>query len=235
MENNRSIIFLMPEGIERNDVINQILSNNGLPESNAEYSEKRNRGLEPRFLIIRDAAIAMAQHPIPDEKVVALLQDHLKTSPEVARRIVEELKTKLIPYAKLADYETGEIFELSGEPEKGKPKEEYNKDRFKESLLSKVRSSAPVSIAEPEKPKPAQPNLKKPSIQSVEKNAEAIKGARQPIVTDFRRPSVAASQNPNPGQPNPTQNPSRPTTSAPKTQPPAGPAKPQDPYKEAVD
>ncbi len=241
MEENKAqkIIFVLPGDLNRVDVIDDILKENGLEESAKEYFAKLDKGEEPRLSIVRDAAMAMAWKKVPEEKIVELLASHLQTSPETSRNIVQELKEKLIPYARIADDETGKII---GEKE-NVDKDGYDKSNFKDTLLQKVKRTAPQPEPEPEPKEPPKPNLKKPAFQNVEQNAEDWKTKKQPIVTDQRNmpappkpviptpdnnpvpkkeiPPIQPQQPPMPVQPKPAEKPQE--------------QKPTDPYKEAIE
>ena len=91
----------MPEEISMVDVIEEILNRNELQETSEEFFNKDIKGIEPRKIIIRDAAISIFQKKIPENKLVELLEKHLETSKETAQKIVSEIKQKLIPYAKV--------------------------------------------------------------------------------------------------------------------------------------
>jgi len=171
---NKKIVFILPGEDSRISVLREILETTGLSESVKEYNEKNQQGKETRFGILGDAAIAMTRHKMPNDKVAELLAKHLETSKETAQNIVKELQEKLIPYAKIADAETGKII---GQQEN--TKDEYNKEAFKETLLQKVRGSV-VLEPEPEAElEPKIPNLKKVGIEDVEKNAKTIQHAQQ--------------------------------------------------------
>lgn len=157
---------MLPENIVLPDVIFDILKNNGVGESEKEAMNKSAQGKESRLIIVRDAARVIFQKKIPEEGIIELLSKHLETSREAAQKIMTEIKEKLIPYAKIVDDETGKVI---GEEKNA----EYNKDAFKETLLNKVRGSAPLE-PEPKEEKPPMPNLKKTEIPDVDKNAQTM-------------------------------------------------------------
>lgn len=162
---NLKVIFDLPEDISTISIIDEILRDNGLAENAKEFLEKDDNGEEPRLIIVWDSTIVMAQKRIPEEKIIELLAKHLKTSQETARKIVSDIKEKLIPFAKI----------------------ENQGGNFQEELLNKIRGNAPV--IEPEKKLPV-PNIKKRSIIDVDKNAEKIKLDRKPIVSNQQKPVI---------------------------------------------
>ena len=172
INNNKKIIFDLPEDITIINVIDEILKNNGLAESAQEFLDRDDNNEEPRLIIVRDAALTMAEKKVPENKITELLQEHLKTSKETAEKIVNDINQKLIPYAKIIDLE---ITKQATD----------QKENFQEELLNKIKSinastPKPEEVKEEKTPTPYD---KKPEITDVEKNAEKIKQERKPIVT----------------------------------------------------
>ncbi len=172
MINNKKIIFDLPEDITIISVIDEILKNNGLAESAQEFLDRDDNNEEPRLIIVRDAALTMAEKKVPENKITELLQEHLKISKETAEKIVNDINQKLIPYAKIIDLE---ITKQATD----------QKENFQEELLNKIKSIN-ASTAKPEEVKEEKtptPYDKKPEITNVDKNAEKIKQERKPIIT----------------------------------------------------
>ncbi|MBX4200713.1 hypothetical protein KW786_01145 [Candidatus Parcubacteria bacterium] len=222
-ENNKEkIVFIMPGEANKFDAIGEILKNNGLEENPLAYRQKLEKGLEPSFEIVESAALALAGKKISEDKLAELLQTHLETSLETAQNIVGEIKEKLIPYAKIADAETGQVI---GSKE-NIDKDGYDRENFKDTLLKKVKGSIKIEEPEPAKEEPPKPNLKKPAFQNVEENAQDLKTKKQPIITDQR--NIAPQIKPAP--------PIQSNNAAPKREDiPKQPEKPADPYKEAIE
>lgn len=160
------------------EVIDEILSNNSLAESDQEFLDKSDNGLEPRLIIIRDAALVMAEKKVPEKKIVELLQEHLETSKEIAQNIVNEINQKLIPYAKAISDE-----------EETTPSE--NSD-YSQELLEKIQQNAPTKTPK-EEPLPAYE--KKIEISNVEKNAEKLTKART-VINQEKKPAQGGKPDP---------------------------------------
>jgi len=161
---NQRIAFSFPEEITTVDVIHEILENNGLPESNQEYVDKLTKEVEPRMKIARDAAIAMFEKKVPENKVAELLAKHLETSPEIAKKIVVDINQKLIPYAKVITDEEEPKRETAkpAAPTPPPPKMPYSKKieipNVEENAANMEKSEqlqkARTVIPQPETPKP---------------------------------------------------------------------------------
>lgn len=153
------VIFNLPEETTFIDVADRILANNGLAESSAEFYEKDIAGLEPRLLIVRDAAISAFLKKAPENVIIDLLKKHLETSQETAENIFREVNEKLLPYAKLY----------------AEPIEETNSAQ--EIILKKIQGQkVPIKQA------PAPKNYpKEVEHASVEENARQLQKARTVI------------------------------------------------------
>lgn len=106
--NNQRIIFTIPEETTILEVIFQILEDNELKESVKEAFDKSIKGEDSRFIIIRDAALTIARKMVPEEELIKLLSDHLKISQEKAKKVILNIKEKIIPYAKEVSDKTNE-------------------------------------------------------------------------------------------------------------------------------
>jgi len=161
---NQTVVFILPDDISRIDIVDEILKNNGLEESADEFFEKDIQGIEPRSIIVRDAAITIAQKKISEEKVIELLAEHLEIKKHTAEKIVQDIKEKLIPFAR--------VIEESENLESG--------ENFQEELLNKIRTgrSAPAT-----KEEPPESYLKKVPITDVEKNAQEMEEEGKNLVT----------------------------------------------------
>lgn len=102
IENNKARIdFEIPGGESRSllEVIYEILRDNNLWPPKKEDLKNLNSG-ESYAITIRDAAVIMYKKRIPEEKIVELLQKHLKTSPETTQKIIVSIKQRILPYAR---------------------------------------------------------------------------------------------------------------------------------------
>lgn len=174
-ENEKIISFVLPEDITVIEIIDNILKNNNLEESDDEFIDKDERGIKPRLIILRDAAIDIFQKEISDKKIVELLAKQLDTSKQVAENIIKDINEKLIPYAKIIDL-TKEAETESKQKEE--EKDNYDKEKYRQDLLRKI-SPTSVPIKEIEEILP--PKVKKPETADVEKNAEKIQHTKERI------------------------------------------------------
>jgi len=200
------IIFALPENISLINLMDEILKYNNLEESDEEYVNKLDKGIEPRLIIVRDAAIIIAQKKFPEKKVAEFLAQHLKTSHETAEKIITEINEKLIPYARTIDLEQKkkdeEARQAARELEVDKARQEKRlaaqkeetgnaeaqddeaakQEAFakaKEELYKKIGIGAAVPENLPtEEQEPLPAGQKNPDTQDVEKNAEGIKAGK---------------------------------------------------------
>ena len=116
MEKNKRIIFDLPEEITHIEVIDEILKNKGLEESAEDFYNKDIKGIEPRLIIVRDAALVLFTKTAPEKKLTELLAKHLETEHKTAENIISELKEKLLPYAKIVKEPEEEVEKEISEP-----------------------------------------------------------------------------------------------------------------------
>ncbi|MSU54880.1 MAG: hypothetical protein EXS48_03580 [Candidatus Staskawiczbacteria bacterium] len=164
MENNK-ISFIIPEETSMAEIIDKILKNNGLEESDEDFFDKTIGDIESNIAIIRDATITTAKNKLPESKVIELLQTHLNIPKQTAEKILQDIKQKLIPFAKIKDVGINE-----------------GKEKFREELLNKIRDNVSPTGPEIKLGIPA-PYEKKPPVIDVEKNAGIIKQERKPIAS----------------------------------------------------
>lgn len=145
------------------DIIDEILKNNGLEESDEDFFNKFDKDMEPRTLIIRDAALIIAQKKIPEEKLAELLQKHLETSQETSLKIVQDVKEKILPFATTLE------------------EKKYPENDFQAELLRKIKSDGNILDAKTEQNEILVPQVIKPLIIDVEKNAGNIQKERKSI------------------------------------------------------
>lgn len=159
-------------GIAKNEeTIKQILKNNGLEEDETEASEKVSQGRESRSMIIKDALIAIQQRKISEERLAELLQKHLETSKETAEKIIQDINQKIILPAKTSDLE---------ENTETTP---YDKEKYKEELLDKVRRN---KVPTESKPETADSSPKNPSIKDVEDNAKNMEAKKNLTISEIK-------------------------------------------------
>jgi len=189
--NNKKIIFDVPGDADMVDIIDEILKNNGIEETLDEFEGALENNEESKLIIVRDTAKVILQKKIPEKKLIELLAEHLEIPQETAEKIIQEIKEKLIPYAKIIDLEKEE------EQRKKEKEVEYQKEKIQEELLNKIRGNAPIRESDMEAELPII-SVKKIDIVDVEKNAERIKSERKPISSTLKEnkiPQSAPSEN----------------------------------------
>jgi hypothetical protein len=167
-------------------VILDILKNNGLEESDEDYYNKSVNGKEPRFDIVKDTAVTIAQKKISEKKLVELLQKHLETSQSTAQKIVADIKEKLLPLLKIYPEEkfSDPVFrekvseEIFGHEEESGPEIKKRTDE----LLQRIRPNQNISTQNQEE---LSSYDKKVEIKNVEENAKNMqqKGIQRPKET----------------------------------------------------
>ncbi len=98
--NNQKIVFSLPEDITIIDVIFGILKNNALEETPAETCEKRTKANPSRLIIIRDAAKSIAENKLSEKDLIFSLQRQLDIPKETAEKLINEIKEKIVSFAK---------------------------------------------------------------------------------------------------------------------------------------
>ncbi len=129
-------------------VISDILKNNGLDESEEEFFSKLEQGEDSKTIIVRNATETIVKKIIPEKKLIELLQKHLKVSTDTAEKIVQEVKSRLLPL--LLIY----------------PDEKFDDPVFREEVSKKIFG--------PEEKEAPPPFIKKIEIKNVEENAKII-------------------------------------------------------------
>src|SRR5260221_1352002 len=147
---NQRLIFELPEETTIVEVIENILESNNIKEDDDEYFDKVIRDEETRNIIIRDAAITIFEKKISDKKVVDLLAAHLGISKETAEKIVVEIKEKLIPFAKMADFEKENLENVKANLGNHDEKPGLiGKEEFQKQLLEKLKVAQGAFVPEP--------------------------------------------------------------------------------------
>ena len=124
---------------------------------------------ESRAFIIKDATLVILQKKVPEKKLVEFLEKHLETSKETAEKIVQDIKTKLIPFAKISSAEDLAI--------------ENQKEKYREDLLKKINTNRNIPTTNEEEKAPL-PYYKKTDIADVEKNSENMSREGKNIITE---------------------------------------------------
>jgi len=99
MENNNQKIIIFKGDKDPNDVIIEILENNGLKESLEDYIDKIDKKQEPWLDILYKSAKDVAGGIMADTDFVINIQKQLNISEQAAKNILKEIKEKLIPMA----------------------------------------------------------------------------------------------------------------------------------------
>jgi len=186
MKNHR-LIFNLPYDITTIEVISEILKNNGLEESSKEYFDKSIKGIEPRKKVIKGAVVVLFEKKIPEEKLAEFLAKHLECPKETAKKIIADIKEKLIPYAKIIEIKSEE--EIAKEREERRKKEREAGPSVEELLIEKIKGEIPEDKVE-ENPQTSAETIKKVEIEDVEENAEKLKKQRE----ETARPGTAGGE-----------------------------------------
>lgn len=164
---NQRMAFVLPEGVTVVDVIDEILTNNNIGESDDEYFNKSAQGKEPRLLITRDAAVVLFEKKVPENKLVELLAKHLETSKETAQKIIADIKQKLIPYAKKVPLVEGKP-KATAEP------------TAQELLIEKIKGGGNTEYrTQKTEEQDETVGVKKVEVKDVEESAEKLKQQRE--------------------------------------------------------
>lgn len=171
MTGNKKINFILPENTTMAEIIDEILRNNGIKESDEEFFNKSIQNKDSKFSIINDAIMTVAQKKVPEKNLAELLQKHLETSMETAEKIVQNIKEKTLPYIKITSAKKLGV--------------EDQKEKYRKELLKKINANqqAPFVVVVEEE-NPPLPYYKKIEIADVEKNAESMKEEGKNIMTE---------------------------------------------------
>ncbi len=118
MKEQKKIRVIFDQNAE--SVFSDILKNNGFEESDEDFFNELDKDVESKAKIIRDATITIANGLIPEKNLIELLQKHLKAPEYTIKKIVEDIKNKLLPL--LLIY----------------PDEKFNDKVFREEISKKV-------------------------------------------------------------------------------------------------
>ncbi len=144
MENNNQKRITFEGDKDPNDVIIEILKNNGFNETLDEYIEKTDKNIEPWFDILYRAGKKLFTEDITDDEFLITVQQKLNTSEEISKRILDEIKKNLFPLARILTKE-----EL----------EQESSDIGTPDVLPKIKP--PIGVAEIlEKPRTGMPEKK---------------------------------------------------------------------------
>ncbi len=97
-KSNQRLIFDLPEDVSSAKIISDILQKNGVAEDTFEDLSDKER--TPKIVIISRAIENFFGKTVSEQKMAELFQDELKITKETALQIVNDLKTKLIPFAR---------------------------------------------------------------------------------------------------------------------------------------
>jgi len=144
------------------DIILDILKKNGLEETIKDINNKIKKGETSRFSVISRAAKDIASGQIMDKNFFTLIGKQLATSEESAKKIIEDIKTKLVPL-------TTKI--IVGE----------NKIPAEESPSSFIKKAPDISVEEnAEKMKKVPKKIKKTETEGVDEIPKEIKPPAMP-------------------------------------------------------
>ncbi len=112
------------------------------------------------------------------QDIIEVLKKDLKMHQKDAEKLAHDIKNRIVPLTDIIEV-NDEIKKQQEEADQRK--DEYQKEKFKEELLEKIKASAPK---QEEPPKPADTKTagpKKIEISDVDKNAEELKKMREEI------------------------------------------------------
>jgi hypothetical protein len=166
-------------------MILDILKNHGLEESDAEYFNKSIKGQEPRFMIIRAAAITILQKKIPEQKLIELLEEHLEIPKNTAEKILSDTKEKILPELKIypdeqfndPDFREKVSQEIFGSETQATSSEIKTQT---DELIKKLSANKNIVVPQPLEQKKVT-YIKKAPVTNVEKNAQDIQKSRQNV------------------------------------------------------
>ena len=145
------------------DVVYEILEKHNLGYYQKDSSKWPQKGDESYAMIIIDTVSIVLKKIISEEKIVELLEKHLKISEVKAKEVLSDIKIKIIPYAK----------EVSVDDHK----KGIGKVSAQEFILEKIKKNAPIQQASFSQP--SNEKIKKIEIKSVEDNAENLKNKNE--------------------------------------------------------
>lgn len=94
--NNQKIIFLVPEDTNLAKIILSILIENNIVQDPADASEEEIK----KLTFINNIAKNIFEQKTTEREAINLLQEEFKTNNEIAIKIIDDVKQKIIPYAK---------------------------------------------------------------------------------------------------------------------------------------
>lgn len=106
---NQRIVFL--ESINATEVAFDILKRNGIGETVDEAHNKIKLGKIPKVIILNNIVRDIANGKISIDKSASEFQKQLETTEEIAKKIVEDVKKELLPFAVKVTPEEDEIEE----------------------------------------------------------------------------------------------------------------------------
>ena len=96
-KDTQRIIFILPEDITSTQIITDILNNNGITNLSDDIG---NKNITPRIVTVNRATKDFFDKKITEEKMSELFQKELGVTKEKSTNIINNLKEKLIPFAK---------------------------------------------------------------------------------------------------------------------------------------
>ena len=96
-DNNQTVIFLLSEEATPAEIILDILKKNEINDPTDDFEDESKT---PRLVIVNEATKDFFEKKITEEKMSELFQNELKISKETAMGIINDIKVRLIPYAK---------------------------------------------------------------------------------------------------------------------------------------
>jgi len=203
MEEQKNIRVVFTEKAE--SVFSDLLKNNNIKEDDEELLNEINEEQETPTVIVKNTVISIAKKILPEKSIVESLQKNLQVPENTAKKIVDDIKNKLLPLLLVYPDEKfndpnfrEEISKKVFESEEKVPKNQ--KGNFQEELLEKVKAGQGVSKLEPVKQETPVLYVKEVPITDVDKNAENMRKQGENSITEDRDilPKKNTNQEPHP-------------------------------------
>ena len=171
MENNNQKRIIFEGEKDPNDVVMEILENNGLKETIDDYLNKIDKKEEPWLDILHKASKNLISGELTDKNFILLIQTQLNISDKTAGNILEEIKQKLLPMARTLDKD-----ELEEESTESMPVQPISQPIEVTKILSQTKKEE-KNIHPPITPK-ISPLIKKSTEKIIKKQNDTY---REPI------------------------------------------------------
>ncbi|MFA7676380.1 MAG: hypothetical protein WCY28_03165 [Candidatus Shapirobacteria bacterium] len=105
MQNNNQKRITFKRDTDPNDVIMEILKNNGFSETLDEYIEKTDKNIEPWFDTLYQSGKKLFIGDITDDDFLTVIQKKLNTTEKISKEILNAIKKNLFSIARILEKE----------------------------------------------------------------------------------------------------------------------------------